>query len=393
MLTLAAATALSILLPDWRVSTRPFNPREDVETIATCRTVYERLEPLSARVRDRETRTAGVVQAYRGSRRIAPFVAAAGEEAVNALLGDNNDSAIRVALHLLVEDAQLEDEQSDSHGAAARIFRAFATRCDQQLTAWRAPEDASVPLAVAASGSAEFRLNNKSAAETFADPATAALTRAACDGDAPAVARAIAAGGQPNGAGLRNVSPLVWAVACESIAGVTALLDGGANPSQPAGEAGSAILVAASYRNPELLRLLLRRGGSPDARHEDESALSTAFRLGVFSQDFTNYETLLAAGADINLRFNDNGDTIVDYMTTFRRYEEIYRLLQRGYAGDLVKLGADVTMDERLLDSITPSVHPWIARVKAFLIERGVRFPVTGLYMLERDARGFYIQR
>ena len=35
MLTLAAATALSILLPDWRVSTRPFNPREDVETIAS----------------------------------------------------------------------------------------------------------------------------------------------------------------------------------------------------------------------------------------------------------------------------------------------------------------------------------------------------------------------
>jgi hypothetical protein len=32
-------------------------------------------------------------------------------------------------------------------------------------------------------------------------------------------------------------------------------------------------------------------------------------------------------------------------------------------------------------------------RVKAFLVERGVRFPVPGLMTLERDARGFYIQR
>jgi hypothetical protein len=392
MWTLFAAEALSILLPGWQASPRPFDPKTDVDTIAFCRTAYSRLEPLAARVRDRETRTGGVVQAFRGSQRIAPFVAAAGEESVNAVLADNQ-SPILVILFMAVSNAQQEDSRTDPHVVEARVYRDIATRCDLQLSAWHAPEIDAVPPSVAATGSAEFRLNDKTASETFADPATAALTRAACDGDAAAVRRAAQAGGQPNANGLRGMTPLVWAIACENVTGMSALLDAGANPNEPIRDAGSAVLVAATYRNPDLLRDLLRHGGNADARDQRDSALSTAFRLGVHSGDFTNYETLLAAGADINLRFNGDRDTIVDYMTIYRRYQEVYRLLQRGYTGDLVKLGRSVTMDEANLSGITADVHPWIMRVKAFLVERGVRFPVPGLMTLERDARGFYIQR
>jgi uncharacterized protein len=367
-----------------------FNPARDIGPAVLCDSVYTQLADTARRLPDRRMRTDGAIQAFRGSARTGPLL-----EAARKALGEPAlDNARGVAGLLLGAAAGYEeqgDTATDPHLVETRLLRQVAARCDVDLATWGLEAPTGQPPDVARFGYAEFQVSGKSAGNVFPDPATEALATAACEEGADGVARAVASGANPKGRGLDGTTPLLWAIACENLSGLSGLLEGGADPNEAVEGLGSAVVVAAGYRNPEILRRLLAAGGDPDAADDRRTALMEAFSLGVHDAGWTNYEILLAAGADISRRGPD-GDTIVDEALMLRRYEAVLDLLDRGYAGDLVALGRYVSMDEEMRQSILKERWLSLDKLHKALEQRGIRFPVPPLAELKRDARGHYVQ-
>lgn len=183
-----------------------------------------------------------------------------------------------------------------------------------------------------------LRVGGKSVDDVFPDPAVAQLARAACVGDAPTIARLVGAGANPNASGFEGVTPLFWALQCESVSGVGALLEHGANPNQMiGGEAPfSAVFSAAGRDDPAFLRLLLSHGGNPNAVLDDGgdwTALKAAFFRGNEGRGWENWNALLDAGADINAVHH--GTTIARLAALLNSFDRVDELLRRGYRRDL----------------------------------------------------------
>ncbi|MBI5942091.1 MAG: DUF2059 domain-containing protein [Caulobacterales bacterium] len=233
----------------------------------------------------------------------------------------------------------------------------------------------------------------KSVGDLFPDARVAALARAACAGDAQAVAAAIRDGVDPNANGIewmdrtgsgRVLTPLIWAIDCGSPEGVEALLVGGADPNR-AGKFGvTATTIAAAAVDPRILPVLLRHGGDPHAHDDSDTALAIALETG-FGLEFdgaepavawSNWNILLAAGADPNRGVGESMNPV--QMAALRgRFDKVYEILLRGYQGDLRDLGRWVTYSkEQDAEAGTPREDPWRDKVEALLTERGVIFPV-----------------
>jgi ankyrin repeat protein len=75
-----------------------------------------------------------------------------------------------------------------------------------------------------------------------------ALARAACGGDAETVARLVQAGTDPDAEGLDGVTPLIWAQSCDSLIGMEALLQNGADPNRPFYHANAVWIAAMDDR-------------------------------------------------------------------------------------------------------------------------------------------------
>ncbi|HYD36464.1 MAG TPA: ankyrin repeat domain-containing protein [Allosphingosinicella sp.] len=210
----------------------------------------------------------------------------------------------------------------------------------------------------------QHEVGGKAAAEVFEDPKVASLAEAACRGDGEAVKRAAAQGADVNYRGLEGVSPLLWALSCESVEGMGALLQEGADPNAADDGGSTALYYAATYRNPELLRLLLKRGGNPNIVNASgytplEAAVSYLSSTG----STVNFDVLIDAGADPFLR-NANGDSIVEIAAYRNQYELVYRLLKNGYDGDKGRLLRIVQTGA--ISSTSPQA-PWRDRVLALL--------------------------
>ncbi|MDP1738350.1 MAG: ankyrin repeat domain-containing protein [Caulobacter sp.] len=255
----------------------------------------------------------------------------------------------------------------------------------------------------------EHAMFGDTAGDLFPDTKAAALARAACTGDVEAVALAIKDGADPNAVGKEGtgpggvsemVTPLLWALDCQSLPGVTALLDAGANPNQVEEWGATPVTVAASYNDPAFLRLLLNRGGDPNAQDGQETALAIAMGTAnglewvdkvPAAQVWANWDALLAAGAD-PLREAPTGLPFMTALAFAGRWDKVEWLMDRGWAGDPVYLGRTLEAEEEGPRTYTPEASAAMERVKARLIAMGVRFPIGALIDLERDARGFYIQ-
>lgn len=254
----------------------------------------------------------------------------------------------------------------------------------------------------------EHAMFGDTAGDLFPDPKTAALARAACSGDVEAVTVSIKNGADPNAVGKEGtgpggvrevVTPLLWALDCKSLPGATALLDAGANPNQVEEWGATPVMVAASYNDPAFLQLLLNRGGDPNAHDDRETALTIAIVTanglefdGVpAAQALANWDALLAAGAD---PFQEV-QTGLPFMTTLAfagRWDKVEWLMDRGWAGDPVGLGRALEAEEEAQRTFTPEAAAAMARVKARLVTKGVKFPIGALIDLKKDERGFYIQ-
>lgn len=216
-------------------------------------------------------------------------------------------------------------------------------------------------------------MNGKKVDAIFADKQVVKLAIAACKGEAGKVDALVKAHAPVNSAGSDGSTPLLWAISCKNAKGVEALLKAGADPNQQAYtsvENVNPVTAAASYSIPDLLRLVLKYGGNPNSamREGRDSALQIAFALAQDTKDWTNYNTLLDAGADINLK-GPSGSTIADYVLGQGYPSKVIELLERGYNTDLFNIARVV-----YIRNISPN-HPEFRNrgiVLRMLRDRGV---------------------
>lgn len=232
-------------------------------------------------------------------------------------------------------------------------------------------------------------LRGRSASEQFSAPGVARLADAACQGDVGGVRRALRDGADPNFVGRDWLTPLHWAVACESVRGATELLRAGANPNYRAEDAEglssgfgfSPTFLAAGSLNRRILPLLLQHGGNPDAyvgNSPGQSALLEALRLGLAGGGWENWRTLLDAGADIE-QHSELGDSVAEAAYDMVGFDQVIELLDRGYSYRLDRL-AWVVQSDYDNGGIAPQFDELLRkrdRIKHMLEERGVRFPVA----------------
>lgn len=215
------------------------------------------------------------------------------------------------------------------------------------------------------------QVGGRTAQEEFSDSRVVNLIEASCNGDRDAIARSLKAGADPNGKGRAGDTPLFWALDCRNAVGMQALLEAGADPNYVIPAHFSATYAASGAEDTELLRLLLKFGGNPNASASDaplETALGRAFQLGFHTGNWANYYALLDAGANIN-RGDDAGGTIATLAASFGQFDKVEELLKRGYDYDLVDLGAFVQPH-------SAHVAPARRRIMDMLEAKGVQFPI-----------------
>lgn len=228
-------------------------------------------------------------------------------------------------------------------------------------------------LATQQAGCMEHNVGGKTAADVFAEVAVRQLAQAACRGDAAEVRTVVNAGASPNAAGLRGLTPLAWAVSCNSVPGVSALLAAGADPNQPIGDDFSSVVYVAADRNePGPLQVLLDAGANANAYdlRSERTAIGQTLSRGINSGDWRHWELMLGK-ADLNRPYNKLGRTIANDAAALGQFDRVVELLDRGYRYNLKSLARTLEVRE------VPAAHEqWKRRAMQRLEELGVRFPV-----------------
>jgi ankyrin repeat protein len=122
--------------------------------------------------------------------------------------------------------------------------------------------------------------------------------------------------------------PLIWAVKTNRLKAIETLLQAGADIEVRDEKGKTALMYAAYYRIAKQVELLLRFGADPNAIDDDGAPLLT------HSTSVPITRTLLAAGADPNLRHTHDGRTPLMYAATAGNIPLI---------GFLLSAGADIT--------------------------------------------------
>lgn len=224
--------------------------------------------------------------------------------------------------------------------------------------------------------SQQHTVAGKTSADVFPVPATRALADAACKGDADAVRRLVAEGVEPNGRGLDDTTILMWAMSCENQSGLEALLSSGADPDLGA-EGYFPVSLAATFRKPDVLSLLLKHGGNPNLPPRDtmpenwrriDTPLWHALGASMDHANTENLKLLLEAGADVN-QGSTGGDSpsVVRLAVGFNRPEEALLMIGYGYRGDLneLQVAARRSLENpSLMESVKPRLRSFIDRLE-----------------------------
>lgn len=223
-------------------------------------------------------------------------------------------------------------------------------------------------------GCMEHNVGGKTVADVFTDAAIRQLAQAACRGERKAVLSAVQAGANPNGTGLRGMTPLAWAVSCDSVAGVQALIAAGANPNQAIGDDFSSVVYLAVGRSdPAPLKALLDAGVDANVYDlkSERTGIGQALSRGIDTGDWRHWELMLGK-VDINRPYNRLGNTIAVDAARLNQFERVVQLLESGYSYNLRGLGREV----EVADHLTEPFAAWQRRALQLLEARGVKFPV-----------------
>jgi ankyrin repeat protein len=212
------------------------------------------------------------------------------------------------------------------------------------------------------------------------------LAAAAAAGDTASVTRLIRQEHvDPNVLSKQGMPLLLWPVLKGNRAGVTALLDNGANPNIRESRGDSAMVYAAKNADPEILRQFLRHGGDANAHDRiNESLLMVAHTAGRWE----NVKVLVEAGADVNaLDQNISPHSILFFYAD--EYDKAFWLLQHGAdptprvkeAANPAMVGSQPIVDaifKRHIDETKfPDLAQWQKKCQQLLRERGIA-PASG---------------
>jgi ankyrin repeat protein len=164
--------------------------------------------------------------------------------------------------------------------------------------------------------------------QVFADPRVAELADAVAAGDRADIRR-LAAGVDLSARGDKQVTLLEWAVFNQSLDGLSALLELGADPAWPGVDGGTVVHLAAMAKDPAFLEALLAHGADPDTRHSVTGA--TPLSAALMGERPVQFKRLLSAGADPN-HADRMGNTALHVAG---------KINQPDHALELLKAGAD----------------------------------------------------
>lgn len=185
-------------------------------------------------------------------------------------------------------------------------------------------------LAAMTGGCAEMTLGDISLQQAFDDPRTIALIEAACAGDEKRVHELIQTGADVNAEGNDDMRPLPWVMQCGNLVGLEALLEAGADPNYLYKGHTSAIALAVSAYDVEMVKVLIRHGADLDRWEAGENLLSRAMGRGIETGNWENYYALLDAGADIE-NADAGGATLMTSAIAWGQFDKASELLDRGY--------------------------------------------------------------
>ncbi len=155
-------------------------------------------------------------------------------------------------------------------------------------------------------------------------------------GDAAAIARALADGADPHAAGPDGSVPLHWAARQDHLAAAEALLAAGASPMAEDRYGVTPLYLAAENGNAAMIEAFLAAGGDANAyAPHGETMLMTAARTGVVDA----IRVLLEAGAEVDARDREFSQTAL--MIAVREREVAATEL-------LLEAGADVNAQTRM---------------------------------------------
>ena len=164
------------------------------------------------------------------------------------------------------------------------------------------------------------------AKEVFAEPKVAALAEAIVAGDVTSV-RDLAKSVDLSSFGDKHVTLLQWALLNQSLEGLNALPDAGADPSQPGMDGDTVVRFAAMANAPAYLQALLAYGVDPNVVNVDSGA--SPLHGALKSERLEQFRALLAAGAAPDLA-DHSGNTALHVAGLVNEPERVIDLLNAG---------------------------------------------------------------
>ena len=162
--------------------------------------------------------------------------------------------------------------------------------------------------------------------DAFDTPTTAPLADAVRRGDAAEIRRQLERV-PADTPGSDGDTLLMEAIRQRRAASVEALLEGGADPDRANARGDTPVHAAAFSGDPAILRMVIARGGDPDARNPHTGA--TPLVQALLSPTAGQAAVLLDAGADPNIA-DRNGDTPLHVAGRTNGGAAILALLRRG---------------------------------------------------------------
>jgi len=193
--------------------------------------------------------------------------------------------------------------------------------------------------------------------------------------DRTAIARAIAAGANPNAKGVHGITPLMIAVDRLKPQAVAELLSRGADPNAKASDGnGPVSLAVENYRRaPEIMFALIRAGGNPNTRRPDDDPVIMRF-VNDRNCDFIRHMKALGANLD---NTNRTDDPIITDAAIGADWDVVWCLIELGakydYEGKSRRPLSKAFFDN--FPSPDSPIFPYKKKVWQFLKEHGIAVP------------------
>lgn len=190
------------------------------------------------------------------------------------------------------------------------------------------------------------------------------LAEAVRDGDVARMRALVAEGADVNGR-VDGVPLLEWALLNQSVAGMDALLELGADPAQADEDGATVVHLAAMANDPAYLAVLLKRGVDPNIRHRATGDPPLVSAL--MGEREAQFHALLDAGADPNAT-DRTGNTPLHHAAKINAHRQVLTLLEVG-ADPLATTAQGATFQRYLFMTPTALLHEQARQERAAIVD------------------------